>query len=67
VVPLHLPVLEHTDQMIRAAFEAAVDAGFLTAEQPAVITAGVPVNKTGNTNLLLVINAEMSRHMQGGA
>ncbi|NCC50875.1 MAG: pyruvate kinase [Spartobacteria bacterium] len=59
VIPLELPVIEHTDQMIREAYKAARKSGILSKDQKAVMTAGVPVSKPGNTNMVLVISEDM--------
>ncbi|MGQ9512152.1 pyruvate kinase [Thermodesulfitimonas sp.] len=54
VLPLLVEPTESTDQMIKAAVEAAVTAGYVRAGDLVVITAGVPVGVHGTTNLLKV-------------
>ncbi|RPF49843.1 pyruvate kinase [Thermodesulfitimonas autotrophica] len=54
VFPLLVAPTESTDQMIKAAVEAAVAAGYVRAGDLLVITAGVPVGVHGTTNLLKV-------------
>jgi len=58
VIPLELPVIEHTDQMIKEAYKAALKSGILAKGEKAIMTAGVPVSKPGNTNMVIVVDEE---------
>ncbi|MCF7839085.1 MAG: pyruvate kinase [Candidatus Marinimicrobia bacterium] len=57
VTPLLIPPAKMTDQVIETAFRAAVAHGLLERGQRAVISAGVPVTKPGQTNFLAVLEA----------
>ena len=54
VIPVILPHLESTDQMVDEVSVAARGTGVVSAGDRIVITAGVPFGRTGGTNLLLV-------------
>jgi pyruvate kinase len=42
------------DQLLEDAVKAAQDVGFLSANDRIVISAGLPLNQTGNTNMIKV-------------
>ncbi|MDR1194502.1 MAG: pyruvate kinase [Peptococcaceae bacterium] len=54
VLPLLVEQNSSTDELMRTALLAACQAGYLNTDDLVVITAGVPVGKTGSTNLIKV-------------
>jgi pyruvate kinase len=54
VIPVMAEEFRHTDEMVRKTMRAAVDAGVVEQGDLVVITAGTPVKKGGQTNLLKV-------------
>jgi pyruvate kinase len=54
VVPVLIPPVENTDEMIARTVEAAIVAGYVREGDLVVITSGSPVGVTGNTNLIKV-------------
>ncbi len=54
VVPVHIEEKQDTTELFDAAVSAAKKSGAVAAGDTVVITAGVPLGKTGNTNLLKV-------------
>ena len=54
VIPLLVPQQANTDEVIAGAIEMAVRAGHVSNGDLVVITAGVPVGKSGSTNLIKV-------------
>ncbi len=54
VIPVDLPSLHSTDQMIAEASASARRTGAVQTGDKIIITAGIPFGKTGGTNLLLV-------------
>src|SRR3712207_7015787 len=47
-----------TDEVIEEAIEATQNSGYVNAGDLVVVTAGVPVGKTGKTNLIKVSRSE---------
>jgi pyruvate kinase len=56
-MPIKLPLIKHTDHMLRQACEVAIETGFIKRGDQVVITAGVPVNEPGKTNFVGVFRA----------
>jgi len=56
VVPVHVEELEDTDAMFDLAGSWATSAGFATAGDRIVLTAGAPINIPGTTNMLRVVD-----------
>ena len=54
VVPLNVPHRESTDELMAAALDAALQGGYVSAGDTVVITGGVPVGRSGATNLIKV-------------
>jgi len=54
VIPVKVKQTSTTDEMFREAINGAVSSGMVRSGDLVVITAGVPVNKTGTTNLIRV-------------
>lgn len=54
VYPVMSDIAENTDEVIEASIESASKFGFVNTGDLVVITAGVPVGKTGKTNLIKV-------------
>ncbi len=54
VRPLLIDPVSSTDEMMHASLKAVLEAGLLRDGQTVVLTAGVPVNVKGNTNLVRV-------------
>jgi pyruvate kinase len=54
VVPVLIPPVENTDEMIARTVEAAIALGYVKEGDLVVITSGSPVGVTGNTNLIKV-------------
>lgn len=54
VVPLQVKPTESTDEMIEVAVEGALKTGVVKMGDQVVVTAGIPVNIAGTTNLLKV-------------
>lgn len=54
VQPLLAPAYSNTDEMMKAAVDASLERGFIKSGDLVVITAGVPVNVPGTTNLIKV-------------
>ena len=55
VVPVHVDELADTDAMFVLAQRAAVERGFAGPGDRIVLTAGVPINVPGTTNVLRVV------------
>lgn len=58
VTPMLLPEEESTDQLFADAVEAVRKTGRIKAGDKVVITAGVPMGVTGNTNMIRVVEVE---------
>lgn len=54
VYPLYSPKVNSTDEMIEVSIETALKAGLVRNGDIVVITAGIPVDMTGTTNMLKV-------------
>lgn len=54
VHPVHGEVAQNTDQMFQIAVDSAVESGHVKLGDLVVITAGVPVGRSGTTNLIKV-------------
>ncbi len=54
VYPIVAPHREDTDQVLEVAINESIKAGFVSAGDTVVLTAGVPVGITGTTNLIKV-------------
>lgn len=54
VTPLMMDEKSSTDELLDGAIEAAVNSGMLKEKDIAVITAGIPLGVSGNTNMLKV-------------
>ena len=54
VIPLTMEEMSSTDELFEHSVEAAVNAGLVHSGDVVVITAGLPVNVSGTTNLLKV-------------
>ncbi|MCL2122129.1 MAG: pyruvate kinase [Clostridiales bacterium] len=52
VIPLLVPHRNSTDELMSTALEAACKEGFVAEGDLVIITAGVPVGKSGSTNLI---------------
>lgn len=52
--PVISEVAQSTDELVEASIEATKKAGFVNPSDIVVVTAGVPVGKTGKTNLIRV-------------
>jgi len=57
-IPLVIEGADNAEQLERMAIEAALQAGYVKPGQPVVVTAGLPFNVPGNTNLIKVSTAE---------
>jgi pyruvate kinase len=55
VIPRALPPVSTTDELFQACRREAVAAGLARSGDRIVVTAGVPVNQAGTTNLLKVL------------
>lgn len=58
VTPMLLPEEDSTDQLFADAVEAVKKTGRIKAGDKVVITAGVPMGVTGNTNMIRVVEVE---------
>lgn len=56
--PLLLPEKDDTEELFDAAVEEAKKAGYVRAGELVVITAGVPLGKSGTTNMIRVIEVK---------
>lgn len=56
--PLLLPEKDDTEELFDAAVEEARKAGYIEAGDLVVITAGVPLGKSGTTNMIRVVEVE---------
>ncbi len=54
LIPLHCDMVSTTDEMLETAVETAMKTGRLNVGDTVVITAGVPVGRSGTTNLVKV-------------
>ena len=54
VTPSLISPVENTEQMIEATQSAALEAKFVKMGSQVVLTAGVPVNNPGTTNMIQV-------------
>ncbi len=54
VIPLLVQQNNDTDELIATALDAACQAGYVAPGDLVIITAGIPVGKTGSTNLIKV-------------
>jgi len=52
VVPMRISPVDTTDEMFALCTETAKKAGVAKLQDRIVITAGIPLNKTGSTNLI---------------
>ncbi|MFT5232515.1 MAG: pyruvate kinase [Candidatus Krumholzibacteriia bacterium] len=59
-VPVLIKMSESAEGLERLAVTSALQAGFVKPGQPVVITAGLPFNVSGTTNLIKVATAEWS-------
>ena len=62
VIPIDVPIMGNTDTLMDEALAASVKAGLLSVGDMVVITAGVPVGRTGSTNLIKVHRVGESVH-----
>lgn len=60
VSPVLMPPVEHTDQMIRQAFDRLLALGLLQAGQQVIVTAGIPCSIPGKTNFVAVLDVNGS-------
>lgn len=58
VFPLSIRRQETTEELFADAVESAKNAGYVKSGDIAVITAGVPLGKTGNTNMIRVVEVQ---------
>jgi len=58
VIPILIPSSDTLEEMMRYSMDAARKAGYLESGQQAVITGGVPLHVSGNTNFIKVGRAE---------
>ena len=54
VYPFEIPQVRDTDEMVERSIEIALREGFVRKGDRVVVTAGVPLNVPGTTNLLKV-------------
>ena len=54
VIPYMSPIMNSTDEMIEKSVQIASETGFIKKDDLVVITAGIPVGVSGNTNLIKV-------------
>jgi pyruvate kinase len=57
-VPLLMPETDSAEDLERRAIGAALQNGYVKPGQPVVITAGLPFNRAGTTNIIKVATAE---------
>ena len=57
-VPVLMGPIDSAEQLERGAIAAALQYGYVKPGQPVVITAGLPFNSAGTTNLIKVATAE---------
>ncbi|MGD9873137.1 MAG: pyruvate kinase [Kiritimatiellia bacterium] len=55
VHPAMMPVADSTDDMVASAGEIAMKSGLVKGGQQTVLTAGIPLNQRGTTNMIRVI------------
>lgn len=58
VTPLIIGMEEHEDALFETAIQRAKLAGILRTGDKAVLTAGVPLGKSGNTNMIKILEVE---------
>jgi pyruvate kinase len=58
VVPLSIPLTSSIDDMIRFSIDAGRSAGYLEPGQNVVVTGGLPLFVSGNTNFIKVARVE---------
>ncbi|MEW9701132.1 pyruvate kinase [Paenibacillus sp. SI8] len=54
VIPIHGEVCDSTDSMIRSAIQQAETLGYVKKGDLTIVSAGIPIGKSGTTNLLKV-------------
>ena len=57
VTPLEIAEAENTDELFEIAVETALKKGYIKKGDKVVITAGIPLGVSGNTNMIKVIEA----------
>ena len=62
VIPIAVPLMSNTDELMEEALAASIKAGLLANGDTVIITAGVPTGRTGSTNLIKVHRVGESVH-----
>ena len=57
VMPLKINKKQSTDELFREAVKVAIDSEYVKPGDRVVITAGIPLGKSGTTNMIQVVEA----------